>query len=62
MAEYILTTEELAQRLGVSGSRIRQLVMQGRVSGIRRAGAWFFKQDAAQDYQKKKVGRPPKKQ
>jgi len=60
MAEYTLTVEEASQALGVSKSRVRQHVMRGRLVGIKRAGAWFFKPEAVKNFQHKPQGRPRK--
>jgi excisionase family DNA binding protein len=63
MSEYVLTVAEVAHQLGVTPSRVRQLIGEGRITGgIMRAGAWFFKADAAQTYVRKGKGGRPKKQ
>jgi len=62
MSEYVLTVEDVAQQIGVTPSRVRQLIGEGRVTGIMRAGAWFFKADAAQSYVRRGKGGRPKKQ
>lgn len=58
--EYTMTTDELAAALGVSGGRVRQLIVAGRISdGILRAGSWFFKPSAIHSYERRQAGRPP---
>lgn len=62
MAEYTLTVEEVAKEVGVTTGRIRQLIMEGRIRGIMRAGSWFFKPDVVTNYPRNKRGRRPKQQ
>lgn len=38
----LLTSAEAAQVLGVSHSRVRQLVNNGELHGVKRAERWFF--------------------
>lgn len=38
----MLTSKELAQELGVSQTRIRQMVADGTIVGVKRAKTWFF--------------------
>jgi hypothetical protein len=62
MAEYTLTVEEAAAELGVSPGRIRQLIVETRLVGIMRAGAWFFKPETIRNFPRGKRGRPKKAQ
>lgn len=39
----MLTTKEAAERRGISGGRIRQLYLQGRLAGTKRGVNLFFK-------------------
>lgn len=50
MSEYTLTVEDVAKELGITPGRIRQLIVDGRIVGIMRAGAWFFKPDVVESY------------
>jgi hypothetical protein len=38
----LLTSKELAQEIGVSQTRIRQMVADGTIIGVKRAKTWFF--------------------
>ena len=58
MAEYTLTVKEAAEIVGVTPSRIRQLVLANRLTGIMRAGSWFFKPETIMNFQRPKLGRP----
>jgi len=60
VAEYTLTVEEVANELGVSTGRIRQFVVSGRLVGIMRAGAWFFKPETIKNFERKPRGKPRK--
>ena len=60
MAEYSLTVEEAAQIIGVSPSRVRRFIGQGRLNSIMRAGAWFLKPEEVKTFRPKPRGRPPK--
>ena len=60
ISEYTLTVEDVAKELGVTTGRVRQLIVEGRIVGIMRAGAWFFKPDVIATFQRKKRG-PVKK-
>ena len=62
MAEYTLTVEDVARELGVTRSRIHQLIIGKRLIGIMRAGAWFFKPESVENFQRLKRGRPRKQQ
>ena len=61
MAEYTMTSAEVAQELGVTPSRVRQLVVEQRLVGIMRAGTWFFKPETIRNFPRVKRGRPAKK-
>lgn len=63
MSEREWTVMELAEAGGVSDSRIRQLLMEGRLSGRKRAGAWFIPDDIAQVWlteRREKAAQKPK--
>ena len=43
MNQIYITVHEAAEKLGVTGGRIRQLISQGRIPGaIKRGNAWFM--------------------
>ena len=60
MAEYTLTVEEVAERWNVTPSRVRQLIANGRLVGLMRAGAWFFKPETVDSFRRRSRGRPKK--
>jgi hypothetical protein len=60
MAEYTLTVEDAAKEMGVTTSRIRHLIIEQRLMGIMRAGAWFFKPETIHNFPRRKRGRPAK--
>ena len=60
-----ITSDQAATMLGVTTARIRQLVAEGKIEGVKRAEAWFFTKDAieaAMNRPKSKGGRPKKAQ
>jgi excisionase family DNA binding protein len=61
MAEYTLTAKEAAEVIGVSGSTIRRYVMLGKLTGLMRAGAWFFKPEMVNGFKRTPRGKPKKK-
>jgi len=61
--EELMTTKEVAKILGVTPSRIRQLLRQDLLNGHRLpAGLWLISQDDLAHYQEKRrtAGRPRK--
>jgi len=60
MAEYTLTVEDVAKTWHVTPSRVRQLVISGRLAGLMRAGSWFFKPEIVESFERRSRGRPAK--
>jgi len=63
MYEGLMTTKEIAKILGVTPSRVRQLLRQELLNGHRLpAGLWLISQDDLHRYQEKRrtAGRPRK--
>ena len=60
MAEYTLTVEDVSKTWNVTPNRVRQLVKEGRLAGLMRAGAWFFKPETIESFQRRSRGRPKK--
>jgi len=59
----VLTSEQASQILNVTPARVRQLVYEGKLEGIQRAGTWFFAPEAieaARNRPKSKGGRGKK--
>jgi len=42
------TAKELAEKAGVTSARIRQLLLDGTLEGVKRGGAWFIPASVAQ--------------
>ena len=56
-----LTVEEVAIRLGVTRSRVRQLILDGHLPAEKKVGAWFIKKsDLRLVTKRRKPGRPKK--
>lgn len=59
----LITTREVATRLGISDRRIRQLLAEGRIRSIQVGGRWLVEESDCH-YEKKARGgyKPRKKQ
>jgi len=55
-----LTTNEVAEKLGVSVSRVKNLVKLDRLHPIKLGKVNLFKLDEVENFTKQEVGRPPK--
>ena len=61
--EDLLTTKDVAQLLGVSASRVRQLILEGRIPSVKMGrDLWVKRNDLAQFsvIPRKRTGRPSK--
>lgn len=58
--ESLLSTEEAAERLGVAGSRIRQLIKEGRLPAKKIGGGWVIAGKDLELVKDRKPGRPKK--
>lgn len=58
----MLTTEEVAERLGLSTGRVRAMVLAGRLPAAKRFGrAYMIREADLKLVADRKPGRPPKK-
>lgn len=57
----MLTTQQVAERLGVSRARVQQLTAEGRLAGSRLGNFWVYEEKTVEDFarQERPVGRPP---
>jgi excisionase family DNA binding protein len=55
-----LTTNQAAERLGVSAIRVRQLIAEGRLPAQKFGTAHMIKESDLKLVEDRKVGRPPK--
>lgn len=57
----VMTTDEVAERLGVSAARVRQFVAQGRLEADRSGRALLFEKSEVERFARRdrKTGRPP---
>jgi excisionase family DNA binding protein len=60
MDKETLTTAEAGRELGVSPSRIRQLVLAGRIEAERRGRDLFVTRESLERERVRKTGRPRK--
>jgi excisionase family DNA binding protein len=58
----LLSTQQAAERLGVDDSRVRQLILQGRLPAMRVGRAHLIRAEDLSLVKERKVGRPPKSQ
>jgi excisionase family DNA binding protein len=56
-----LTTEEAAERLGVTPARVRAMIIAGRLSATRFGRAHVIREADLRQVEDRKPGRPPKK-
>lgn len=55
-----LTTAQAATALGVNASRVRQLILAGRIRAEKRGRDWLVESDSLAEYERMKSGRKPK--
>ena len=58
--EGYLTTSEVAERLGVSVSRVKNLIKLDRLHPIKLGKVNLFKLEEIEHFTRNEVGRPPK--
>ncbi len=56
----LLTTKEAAERLGVTVTRVQQLILAGRLPAEKMGRDYFIKGDDLKLVEDRKPGRPPK--
>lgn len=56
----LLTTKEVAERLGVTVTRVQQLIAAGRLPAEKKGRDYFIKEDDLKLVEDRKPGRPPK--
>ena len=54
----LFDTATAAKKLGISGSRLRRLRMDGRIKGIKFGNSWVFTASAIDSYIPRVSGRP----
>lgn len=57
-----LTTKQAAKILGVNDSRIRQLILAGRLPATRFGWSWMIKAEDLEKVKDRKPGRPKRKE
>jgi excisionase family DNA binding protein len=57
----LLTTRQVANRLGISDRRIRQLLAEGRIESIRIGGRWLVEESDCHFERKPRGGYRPRK-
>ena len=45
----MISTQEAADRLGISGQRVRQLLEAGKIGGVRVGAVWVVDEDSVKD-------------
>lgn len=59
-ADSLLTTAEVAEKLGVDRSRVRQLALDGQLDGLKpiyEGGPWLFRQSTVDAYAARRPAR-----
>lgn len=56
----MLTTQQAAERLGVTAGRIRQLIVEGRLPAVKLGRDNFIKASDLKLVENRQTGRPPK--
>lgn len=56
----ILTTQQVAERLGVTTGRVRQMIVDGQLPATKMGRDNFIKESDLKLVEHRKVGRPPK--
>jgi excisionase family DNA binding protein len=59
MSDGMLSTHEAGQRLGLTDSSIRRLILAGHLRAVKRGRDWWVPADALADVTRRPVGRPP---
>ena len=60
MLMKILTTKQAAKALGINDSRVRQLILSGRLSAIKIGRDWIIQKKDLKKVENRKPGRPKK--
>lgn len=55
-----LTTQQVAEKLGVTAGRVRQMIVDGQLPAIKMGRDNFIKESDLRLVKARKVGRPPK--
>jgi excisionase family DNA binding protein len=58
--QELLTTEQVAEKLGVSASRVRQFIIDGRLPAIKLGRDNLIRETDLKLVEDRKAGRPPK--
>ncbi len=58
--QELLTTEQAAEKLGVSASRVRQFIIDGRLPSIKLGRDNLIREKDLKLVEDRKAGRPPK--
>ena len=56
----LLTTQQVAERLGVTAGRVRQMIVDGQLPAVKMGRDNFIKESDLKLVQNRKVGRPSK--
>ena len=55
---YYLTTKQIAETIGVTLCRVRQLAMHRKIEPIRAGGLLLWRKDSLKQFKRREVGRP----
>ena len=55
-----MTTREAGKRLGINDSRVRQLIIEGRLPATKFGNAWMIQEKDLKKVANRKPGRPQK--
>lgn len=56
----LLTTQQAAEKLGVTAGRVRQMIVDGQLPAVKMGRDNFIRTSDLKLVQNRKVGRPPK--
>jgi excisionase family DNA binding protein len=56
----LLTTQQVAEKLGVTAGRVRQMIVDGQLPATKMGRDNFIKESDLRLVERRKVGRPPK--
>lgn len=56
----LLTTQQVAEKLGVTAGRVRQMIIDGQLPATKMGRDNFIKESDLKLVENRKVGRPPK--